>query len=203
MLRWNQKSGEKEICNDIERDDRNVKTGIVVCFPGTGYTCRERLFTLCAERFAARGYDVVKLDFSHIPFKEIETLEEAVAVAMRAVRRQLGGVDFSAYSDVVWISKSLGTICAAIAEKGLEKPPRQFFLTPVSFTLTEMKPDSNVIAMVLGTQDRFLTSEALAEFCSERNFRYCIINGVGHSLKIESDPEETERINEQIAALCE
>lgn len=180
-----------------------MKTGIVVCFPGTGYSCRERLFTLCADRYAARGYDVVKLDFSHIPFKEIETLEEAVAVAMRAVRRQLGNVDFSAYSDAVWISKSLGTVCAAIAEKGLDKRPRQLFLTPVSFTLTEMKPDANVIAMVLGTQDRFLTSEALAEFCSDRNIRYCIINDVGHSLKDDADPERTERINEQIAALCE
>ncbi len=180
-----------------------MKTGIVVCFPGTGYTCKERLFTLCADSYAKRGYDVVKLDFSHIPFKEIETLEEAVAIAMRAVRRQLGDVDFTSYSDVVWISKSLGTICAAIAEKEQKKPPRQLFLTPVSFTLTEMKPDSNVIAMVLGTQDRFLTSEAIAEFCSDRDIRYCIINGVGHSLKDDADSERTERINEQIVALCE
>jgi len=179
-----------------------VKTGIVVCFPGTGYTCRERLITLCAQQYAVRGYDVVRLDFSHIPFKEIETIEEAVAVAMRAVRRQLADVDFSGYSDVVWISKSLGTICAALAAREQSKPPRQLFLTPVSFTLTEIMPDSDVIAMVLGTQDRFLTSEALAEFCSERNFRYCIINGVGHSLKDDADPERTERINGQIAALC-
>jgi len=180
-----------------------VKTGIVVYFPGTGYTCQEGLFTLCADRYAAYGYDVVKLDFSHIPFREIETLEEAVALAMRAVRRQLDGVDLNEYSDDVWISKSLGTVCAAIAEKELEVKPRQLFLTPVPFTLTELRPDSNVIAMVLGTMDRFLTGEALAQFCSDRGIRYCCINGVGHNLKDESNPERTARINEQIASLCD
>ena len=41
----------------------------------------EALFERIANDFAARGYDVVRLDFSHIPFREIESLEEAVAVA--------------------------------------------------------------------------------------------------------------------------
>ncbi|MEN6339324.1 MAG: hypothetical protein ABFD03_04290 [Clostridiaceae bacterium] len=180
-----------------------MKTGIVVCFPGTGYTCRERLFSLCAEAYEARGYETVKLDFSHIPFKEIETLEEAVAVAMRAVKRQLDGVIFKEYEDVVWISKSLGTVCAALAEKELIVFPRQLFLTPVPDTLKEIRPITNVIAMVLGTEDRFITGDALAEYCADRGYRYCLINGVGHSLKDDSDPERTERINEQIVALCD
>ena len=27
-----------------------MKTGIVICFPGTGFTCKEALFERCAER---------------------------------------------------------------------------------------------------------------------------------------------------------
>lgn len=180
-----------------------MKKGIVVCFPGTGYTCRERLFALCTAVYEARGYDVIRLDYSHIPFREIESFEEAVGIALRASKRQLENVDFAGYEDVVWISKSLGTICATVAEKELVVLPRHLFLTPVEATLGQIKSGARVMAMVLGTTDRFLTGEKLAEFCAERGYRYCIINGVGHNLKDESDPARTERINEQIVALCD
>ena len=72
-----------------------MKRGIAICFPGTGFTCKEALFLRLACDFTARGYDVVRLDFSHIPFREIESLEEAVAVAQRAVKRQLAHIVFS------------------------------------------------------------------------------------------------------------
>ena len=70
----------------IKKGRNRMKTGIAVCFPGTGFTCKEALFERLGAEYAARGYDVIKLDFSHIPFKEIETLEEAIAVAQRAAR---------------------------------------------------------------------------------------------------------------------
>ena len=180
-----------------------MKTGIVVCFPGTGFTCKEALFERCAERFTKRGYDSFKLDFSHIPFREIETMEEAISVARRAVKRQLSDVDFAEYDDVVWISKSLGTILAALFEEEYPCVPRQLYLTPLPETLRLIRPESNILALVLGTQDRFLTGEALAKFCEERNNRCCIIDGVDHSLKDEQSPERTERIIEQIAAFCD
>jgi len=180
-----------------------MKTGIVVCFPGTGFTCKEALFERCAEKFSERGYDVVKLDFSHIPFREIETIEEAVTIARRTMKRQLSGVDFGEYEDVVWISKSLGTILAATDEEVYCDSPRQLYLTPLPETLRLIRPESRVIALVLGTQDRFLTGEALAAFCEQRNYRCCVIDGVNHSLKDEQSAERTERINEQIAAFCD
>ena len=186
-----------------KRSGKMTKVGIVVCYPGTGFTCKEALFERCAERFSARGYDVVKLDFSHIPFREIETIEEAVNIAQRAVRRQLAGIDFQTYDDVVWISKSLGTILAARSEETFQIKPRHLFLTPLPETLQLIHPDSRVIALVLGTQDRFLSGEALAAFCAERNLCCCLIDGVSHSLKDDQSPERTARINEQIAAFCD
>ena len=180
-----------------------MKTGIVVCFPGTGFTCKEALFERCAGRFSARGYDVVRLDFSHIPFREIETMEEAVTIARRAVKRQLSGIDFADYTDVVWISKSLGTVLAALFEEEYACIPRQLYLTPLPETLRLIRPESRVIALALGTQDRFLTGDALTSFCKERNYRCCVIDGVNHSLKDEQSAERTEQINEQIAAYCD
>ena len=179
-----------------------MKTGIAICFPGTGFTCKEALFERLGAEYAARGYDVIKLDFSHIPFKEIETLEEAIAIAQRAVKRQLAHVSFSEYEDVVFLSKSLGTVLAAEHDRAQQIGARHLFLTPLNKTLSLVQPSTCVIAMVLGTQDRFLTGRALASFCDHLSIRYCLIDGVNHSLKDDADAERTARIIDQIAGLC-
>ena len=179
-----------------------MKTGIAICFPGTGFTCKEALFERLGAEYAARGYDVIKLDFSHIPFKEIETLEEAIAVAQRAAKRQLAHVSFADYEDVVFLSKSLGTVLAAEHDKAQTIGARHLFLTPLNKTLSLIQPSTRVIAMVLGTQDRFLTGRALANFCDSLAIRYCLIDGVNHSLKDDADAERTARIIDQIAGLC-
>lgn len=179
-----------------------MKTGIAVCFPGTGFTCKEMLFEQLSRRYAEQNYDVIKLDFSHIPFREIESINEAVSVAQRAVKRQLFGTRFEEYEDVVFISKSLGTILAAHAEQDYHIHPRHLYLTPLHRTLSLIGPDARIISMVLGTQDRFLTGKALANFCDEREIRYCLVDGVNHSLKDDADPERTAHIIDQIVQLC-
>jgi hypothetical protein len=180
-----------------------MKTGIAVCFPGTGFTCKEMLFERLSEQYVKRGYDLVKLDFSHIPFREIESLEEAIAVSQRAVKRQLATVVFGEYGDVVFLSKSLGTILASHAERDYGIQPRHLYLTPLHRTLSLIRPETRVISMVLGTQDRFLTGKQLAHFCEENGFRYHLVEGVNHSLKDDANPERTDRIIEQIVSLCE
>ena len=180
-----------------------MKTGLAVCFPGTGFTCKEALFVRLAEQYVKRGYELIRLDFSHIPFREIESLEEAIAVAQRAVKRQLAAVSFADYDDVVFISKSLGTILAAHAERDYGIHPRHLYLTPLHRTLSLIRPDSRVISMVLGTQDRFLSGKQLSRFCDEKGFKYCLVEGVNHSLKDDTDAERTARIIEQIASLCD
>lgn len=179
-----------------------MKTGIAVCFPGTGFTCKEVLFERLGADYAKREYDVIKLDFSHIPFREIESLEEAIAVAQRAVKRQLSHVSFLEYEDVVFLSKSLGTILALEHDNANNIRARHLLLTPLNKTLSQVHPETRVIAMVLGTQDRFLTGRALASFCEGRGIRHCLIEGVNHSLKDDVDPERTTRIIEQIVGLC-
>ena len=196
----------KEEGEQNKRDKKGeikMKPGIAVCFPGTGFTCKEALFERLASDFSARGYDVVRLDFSHIPFREIETLEEAVALAQRAVKRQLIHIAFSDYEDVVFISKSLGIILAAQFEQENNLSPRHLYLTPLNKTLMLVRPESRVIAMVLGTQDRFLTGRALMSFCEPRNMTCCLIEGVNHSLKDDLDAERTSQIIDQIARLCD
>lgn len=176
--------------------------GIVVVFPGTGYTCFEKLLVACVETYTSRGYDSVKLDFSGIAFQEIPTIEEAFERTKDTLLAQLGGTDFSQYRDIVFVSKSFGTICAGWLEERLGIQPRQLYLTPVNQTLSYIKPASRVIGMVVGTSDRHMDYRFLEAFCSERRIPCLVFDGVGHSLKLDDDADKTNAINNRILELC-
>lgn len=175
---------------------------LVIAFPGTGFTTKETLFQECFSVFQGKGYQVVQLDFSMIPFKEIETIAEAVEAANRQAALQLKDIRLEEYEDVVFLSKSLGTVCAGWLEGQWGCHPRQLYLTPIRETLDYIQTDSRVIALVLGNQDRLMSVEELEAFCVPRGLRMVVFAGVGHSLKDEGDSARTQSIAEQVAALC-
>lgn len=179
-----------------------MKKGIGVIFPGTSYTCEEQLLAGFAKKYEEFGYDIVKIDFSKIPFKEIETIKAAAEIAKSIIIKQLNKIDFKEYDHVVFISKSFGTICAGWLEEYLSILPQQIFLTPVEEMLKYVKNSSNVIVMVIGTEDKHMNYNYLKSFCSEKNIPCTVFNGVGHSLKYVNNQEKTNEINEQIYSIC-
>lgn len=76
------------------------------------------------------------------------------------------------------------------------------YLTPIRETLEYIRTDSRVIALVLGDKDRLMSVEELEAFCVPRGLRMVTFAGVGHSLKDDEDPDRTQSIAEQVAALC-
>jgi len=179
-----------------------MKKSIAVIVPGTGYTCKEELLVGCAKRYESFGYDILKIDFSEIPFIEIETIEKAIETAKTVILRQLKKLDLKNYDDVVFISKSFGTVCAGWLEEYLMIMPQQLFLTPVEEALSYIKKSSRVIGMVVGTEDNHINYNFLKSYCSKRNIPCLVFDGVGHNLKYENYPEKTNEINEQIYNLC-
>lgn len=176
--------------------------GIAILFPGTGYTCKEKLFAECANKYRSFGYRVVELDFSKIPFKEIETIEEAFERAKRVVLEQLSGIQFAAYRDVVFLSKSFGTVCAGWLADTLQLLPRQIYLTPAPQALAYVGPGARVEGMVIGTKDRVMDSKALQAFCRELGIPCLVFARVGHDLKADGDAERTGEVNRRILELC-
>lgn len=175
---------------------------LVIAFPGTGFTTQEPLFQKCFSVFQSKGYQVIQLDLSMIPFKEIATIPEAVEAANRQVALQLKDIRLAEYEDVVFVSKSLGTVCAGWLEEQGGCHPRQLYLTPIRETLEYIQSDSRVMALVLGDKDRLMSVGELEAFCAPRGLRTVVFAGVGHSLKDDEDPTRTQSIVEQVAALC-
>jgi len=173
------------------------KKGIVIGFPGTGYTCKEKLFQQCFAPFEQMRYEKVEIDFSMIPFKEIETIEEAFELAKPEVIRQLEDVAFEQYEDVVFLSKSFGTGLAGWYAEQRPIAPRFFHLTPTEIALEWVKDHTRLAGAVIGTEDHVLDYRCLEDFCARRQVPCLVIEGVGHKLKAQSD-EETAVINARI-----
>ena len=174
-----------------------MKKGIVVAFPGTGYTCREKLFQQCFEPFAQMHYERIEIDFSKIPFKEIETIEEAFEFAKPEVIRQLEGVALEQYADVVFLATSFGTGLAGWYARQRELTPRFFLLTPTETALEWLEPQLRLTGAVIGTEDHVLDFWRLKDFCAQRRTPCLVFEGVGHKLMAQSD-EDTAAINARI-----
>lgn len=184
--------------------------GLAVLFPGMGYTCRQPLMQKCMAHYAVLGYETLCLDFSGIEFEKITdpgaaapALERAAAAVKPQLTAQLADIDWQAYDDVVFVSKSLGTACAGWLESRLPMgvKPNQLYLTPLPQTLPFVTEASRVMGMVLGTEDHFLQADVLRAFCAQRDIPCMIVEGVGHNLR-RPDPGETAQIDRRIVALC-
>lgn len=176
--------------------------GIVIAFPGTGYNCKEKLFEDCIEKYTSLGYDIVRLDFSNIPYKEIKILEEAIEKTKPVILDQLKEVIFEEYEDIIFISKSLGTVCANWTEEYFNIRSRQLYLTPLKQALETINTTSRTMGMVIGKEDKHLDYKLMESFCLERNIPYLICNDVGHNLKIDGDELKTQEINTRITKFC-
>ena len=175
---------------------------IVVVFPGRGYSCSTGLLADGIVRWRELGYEVLPLDFSEVPFKQIETFAEAFDRAEACAMKQLADVDLSGYEDLVFFSKSLGTVASARCAANLGLIPRMLPLTPLPETLDLTKPGDRVMGMVVGTNDRYVDWHRVRAFCAERSLPCLVCEGVGHSLADPNDKARTETIRQQVLALC-
>ena len=102
-------------------------------------------------------------------------------------------IDFSAYDEFVFLSKSFGTAEAGILANKLGISPVQIFLTPVSRALPYIKETDTV---VMGTADE-MYPECKAYF-DEHGIKPLYIEGANHSLEVEGEPFESLEILKEV-----
>ena len=177
-----------------------MKKGIVIAFPGIRYTCRQQLMQDCLAFYTARGYETFCLDFAGVPFDGTTDMSRAADLALPSILGWLSGVCFADYTDVVFLAKSLGTLCAVRTAKALGLRPRFFLLTPLEETLQELPQDAEVFGAVVGTKDAHLPAARLEQFCRERSIPCLTVPEAGHRLQFE-DNAKTQEVNRSITAM--
>ena len=105
---------------------------LLVLFPGIGYTCGTGLLAAGAARGQAAGYTVLPLAYSAQTAAQRADLDAAACTAQADAGAQLAAVDWGAYTDIVFLSKSLGTVVAARSLRQLGVAARSLYLTPLA-----------------------------------------------------------------------
>jgi len=160
---------------------------LAVVFPGIGYTADKPLLHY-SRRIAERlGFEIRIINYSGFPEKVIGDRDKMVRsfqIALAHSEEMLSGIDFSAYDDIVFIGKSVGTIVAAkIAAESPDKDKIRLILyTPLEDTFSFSF--GRAIAFS-GTDDPWVGKEKSRIFalCEERQIPCTMIPSGNHSLE--------------------
>lgn len=163
---------------------------LAVLFPGVGYTCAKPLLYYTGMLAAEHGYEVLCLDYGQdihtFKGRTMEELRPVTALAVERILPVLRHISQEKYRDILFISKSIGTVAACEAERCLGWKVRQFLMTPIQATIPYLENVNGFF--VAGTKDAYIESKLIrtaAQRYPEKAagiFEYC-----NHSLEIPGD----------------
>lgn len=178
-----------------------VRTGkAVVLFPGVRYSVDTPLLYYAGSAFRQRGYEVFSVDYGD-EAKSLHDLDRAVDALVGPVLEQLRGWKLEQFEDVVFVSKSIGTVLAGRCAQALNCAVRRIFLTPLELTLPYL--DRTADMAVGAGADPFLDAELLRAHCEAYGVPLRMYPGVGHRLEDKTDVRRTLSILGEIVALYE
>ncbi|WP_178024126.1 alpha/beta hydrolase [uncultured Paenibacillus sp.] len=167
---------------------------LVVLFPGKNYSCEKP--TLHYAGLAARecGYDILALEYGYQAARtelEYREIPQVIEDCERAVRQLI-----DSYEEIVFISKSLGTVVAGEVHRklGAGAKIRQIYLTPIPDTLPYIHGTRAVV--VYGTKDDLFPAELASRLKASNQLKVVAIAGANHGLETERAEESLEILRE-------
>ena len=161
----------------------NEKKKLVVLFPGAGYTVDSPLLYYADFKYYVKGYESIKINYGDCVRQDI-SWDEAIENSKIHVYEQMKNVDFSNYDDILFVSKSFGTLIAGWLADKLEINIRHIYLTPLNGTLQYLKNGKNISIVIAGTKDHYMEASVLKEHCDQEEVKLELIEDAGHSLEI-------------------
>ena len=90
-------------------------------FPGTGYHTNKPLFYYSRKIASTQGFETLCIGYGDLAKQEEKdgepVWEEVVKTAVEKAKLQLEETDFSAFDRVLFVSKSIGTVVAAVIDR--------------------------------------------------------------------------------------
>lgn len=162
----------------------NSSNRLAVFFPGVGYHCDKPLLYYAGKIASEEGYEeIIRLSYSSeiknirgdkgkmkMVFDELYARTEAA----------LSAVNWFDYDDILFVSKSVGTViaCAYAKQHGIEC--RQVLYTPLEATF--MFEPKNAMAFT-GDADPWVVHEDLVKCSQDASVPMTVIEGADHSLE--------------------
>lgn len=169
---------------------------IAVLFPGIGYTCDKPLLYYSAKLAAEKGFEVVRVPYGNFPSNvkgNAEKMYQSFVSAREQSEEILKDVDWSSYDEIVFFSKSVGTVVALsyASEHGIDArqvlytPLKETFKFPVAAAGAADASDAGKSRAIAfhGTGDPWAVTEEIVRICEEKGVPLCLTKDANHSLE--------------------
>ncbi len=171
---------------------------LIILFPGAGYGLDSPLLYYADFIYETKGYDRIHMNYQSILSNTELSLESKVAQGREYVYEQVKDVNFTSYDEIIFLSKSIGSVEAGILAGKIGKKVIQIFITPIEEAITYCNIDSYV---VIGTQDK--AYQIYKGYCDARKIKALYLNDANHSLEVEGQPYQSIDILKSVMQFIE
>ena len=156
---------------------------LIVLFPGAGYGLDCPLLYYADFLFETNGYERIHMDYQSVLSNRELSMENKLIQIREYIYGQVKDIDFNLYDEVVFLSKSIGSVEAGILAEKIGVNVIQIFVTPIEEAIPYCDTDSYVI---IGTEDK--AYQAYKEYCDANSIKALFVEGANHSLEVEGQP---------------
>ena len=158
---------------------------IAVCFPGIGYHCDKPLLYYSRSIACELGYK----NYRNISYTynagnirgNDEKMKEVYEILFSQAEAELADISWSDYDDILFISKSIGTIIAtSFAEEYGLKRARHILYTPLKQTYL-FAPDHAI--GFIGTADPWSDTDEIIRLSNTNHIPLTVYDDCNHSLE--------------------
>ena len=161
---------------------------LAIFFPGIGYHADKPLLYYSRKLAGGAGYESIALKYDYQAGNirgNKEKMEAAFHALYAQAEEQLAEVDFTAYAEVLFVSKSVGTIIASAYAQKLEQAGttveiRHILYTPLEATYT-FAP-KHAVAFI-GTADPWSDVPAVIQMSEAQGVPMHVYENANHSLE--------------------
>ena len=162
-----------------------MKRNLAVFFPGRRYGVDCPLLYYAEKICRNHGYETLLLHYSEYrDVKDMISISENIQQVKKYLEQRFKTVRWEEYSEIVFISKSIGTVLAGYTQQKYRLSVRQVYLTPLRETFPYMEKDKTLV--IAGTCDPYLPAQELKDFSEKKGIPICWVKDVRHSLEGDS-----------------
>lgn len=175
---------------------------LAIIFPGIGYTPDKPLLYYGRKLAEKAGYECRTVSYDYHGDKrklrgDPEKMQEVFTELYAQTVQALSGVEFTDHEEVLFLSKSVGTVIAAAYAKKLQKEGneckaviRQIFYTPLEATFTVTSAEASADAYApgqaigfLGTADPWSNPKEVLRLAGQKQVPMYVYEDANHSLE--------------------
>ncbi len=178
---------------------------LAVFFPGIGYSNDKPLLYYTRKFLLKENWKVININYSGFPENILGDTKKILLsedIAFEQAEICLQNDDFSDFENIIFVSKSIGTVAAAKFAFTKNLNVKHIFFTPLEQTFNFNQKNAIVFH---GTSDVWIKTQKLKEICKEQNLALNLYENANHSLEtgdIFVDLEILKNVMQKVQKFC-